>query len=239
MAGDSPEGASGTLVLFSSLFFLVLLGPPPLEAQGVLQDAVMEVALPREPGPVPIRLTYRFRSPGGGGDSDVVPLSLLTPTPTRVRGTEALGTGGSHPFPGFRELRPHYSIGQIVFSPEVTLEYSVAGGWSQDNRVTLPIPAPGWIPENPTPRTFVARVRVPAGWSVLESFPTSVTLRPPDDGGGIYEVAIQGVPSMLILRMARGPAPLVTLEGALDLFIVVVLSLMGLWGLRYLKGVGS
>lgn len=231
------HGMPGSLLL--GVLLLQSLTPSSLGAQGVLRDAVMEVMLPGDPGPVAIRLAYRFRTADPADSVGRVPLSLLTPTPVRVQGRELDREAGAQPFPELRELRPHLFTGQVPFAPQVILQYRVLHAWSDDHRLTLPIPAPGWVPEDPTPRTFVARIHVPAGWSVLESFPTSVTRRPRDDGGGIYEVALQGVPSMLVLRMARGPAPLLTLERVLDLMVVGCLLIMGLWGLVHLRGAGE
>ena len=246
---DLPGGASGIRSRETRVkarpkpggwahLLIVLLGtglanPVPTEAQGLLRDALMEVDLPREPGPVPVRVTYRLLQ---DTLADGVPLTLLSPSPTRVRGKALEREFFFGGFPDFLQVRPHFSTAEVPFVSTLTLEYSVEGAWSGNNRVTLPIPAPGWVPERPLPRTFVARVTAPAGWTVLESFPTSVTQRPPDAGGGVYEVALQGVPSMLILRLSRGPAPVLTLERLLDILVVAGLFLMAVLGLRHLKG---
>ena len=60
--------------------------------------------------------------------------------------------------------------------------------------------------------------------------------RPEGAGGGSYQVALQSVPSMLILRMAEGEAPFLTLERILDILVVSILLVMGLLGVRFLRG---
>jgi len=225
--------------LLTTLWILSLAWPPTVvSSQGTVEGVVMEVALPDGPGPVPVRLTLAFHDGSGAGQA--VPMSLLIPPPVQVAMVEASsGEGQPVPLPVFSEIRPHYWLGELAFHSSVRLDYTVEAGWGEDGRITLPIPAPRWVPSSPHPRTFVARVSVPAGWTVLESFPTSATLRPPDGGEGIYEVALQGVPSMLTVRTGRGGRPLVTLKGALDLAVVSLLILLGVLGLRYLRDSGG
>jgi hypothetical protein len=82
----------------------------------------------------------------------------------------------------------------------------------------------------------VARVTVPEGLTVTESFPTSVVGRPRGAEGGVYEVALQGVPSVLLLRVVQGEAPFLNLERALDILVIATLLAMGVAGVRFLKG---
>jgi hypothetical protein len=187
-------------------------------------------------------MEYRLLPDSGSRE---VGLTLLSPGSTRLLAVRASWAGGSLPLK-LLELRPHYWSGSVTLpaveegSPgqplTLGLTYEVEGGWEDSGRATVPILAVSWVPRDPHPRTFVARVEVPAGVTVTESFPTSVVERPRRAEGGPYEMALQGVPAMLVLRTVQGEAPFVTLEGILDLFVVVTLLLMGALGIRYLKG---
>lgn len=217
----------------------LLLLPGSLFAQGSLADGVLEARLPPEGGPLPVALEYRLLPEAGAGE---VPFTILTPESTRVTALRASWGGGDLPLQ-IRELRPHYWSGALAPLPgedpfTLHLSYTVEEGWSREGRVTVPILAVGWAPREPHPRTFVARVRVPEGLTVTQSFPTSVVDRPRGAEGGLYEVALQGVPSMLVLRVVRGDAPLLNLERTLDLLVLVTLLAMGIAGVRFLRGNG-
>lgn len=221
-------------VLFSLPVLLLGWAPAPACAQGAVDHVLMEVSLPDRPEPIPVRITLTLE--GGPSVAETVPMTLLIPPPVQISVTGATSADGEAlPPPEFSEVRPHYRTAELPFDSSVQLEYSVEGGWSRDGRVTLPIPAPGWVPASPHPRTFVARVAVPSGWTVLESFPTSVTLRPVGGEGGVFEVALQGVPSLLTLRLGRGDPRMVTLQKGLDLVVVSLLLLLGVAGLRFLR----
>lgn len=217
-------------------FGAVLLLFRPLGAQGAVAEAVLEASLTQEAGPVPVTLDYRLL-PGPGARE--VGLTLLTPGDTRLTTVEASAAGEDLALQ-LRELRPHYWSGTVTPLPggdscTIHVSYTVNEAWSGEGRVTVPIPAVSWIPRDPHPRTFVARVRVPGGLTVTESFPTSVVDRPRGDEGGSYEMALQGVPAFLVLRVVRGEAPFLTLERILDALVVAVLVVMGAAGVRFLK----
>jgi len=213
-----------------------------LEAQDALLDGRIEVRLPSPGARIPVTMEYRLLPDSGSRE---VGLTLLSPGSTRLLAVRASWAGGSLPLK-LLELRPHYWTGSVTLptggerspAPPLTvgLTYEVDGGWEESGRATVPILAVTWVPRDPHPRTFVARVEVPAGVSVTESFPTSVVTRPRGAEGGPYEMALQGVPAMLVLRTVQGEAPGVTLEGILDTFVLVFLLLMGALGIRYLKG---
>ncbi|MGW8268133.1 MAG: hypothetical protein ACWGSQ_17330, partial [Longimicrobiales bacterium] len=192
--------------------------------------------------PIPVEMEYRLLPDSGSRE---VGLTLLSPGSTRLLALRASWAGGTLPLT-LLELRPHYWSGSVTLptregerpAPALTLRltYEVDGGWEGPGRATVPILAVTWVPRDPHPRTFVARVDVPAGVTVTESFPTSVVTRPRGAEGGSYEMALQGVPAMLVLRTVQGEAPFLTLEGILDGFVVAVLLLIGALGVRYLKG---
>jgi len=213
------------------------------------------VELPREPGPILVVLELEVQPDSGAAD---LPLTLLTPDDTRLGDLRASWDGGDLSL-RILQLRPHYWEGTVRLpGPDVVpgtgypagvtggirsaprspvtvrIAYRLDGGWEDEGRITVPVPAPAWVPVDPHPETFRARVRVPKGITVTESFPTSVVARPVGSGGGSYEVTLQGMPSMLILRVVLGEAPALTMELLLDGLVVFVLALMGLAGLRYL-----
>jgi hypothetical protein len=227
-----------------SVFAAVLLANAPacepLVGQGFLLDARMDVALLTQPGPVEVRLVFQL---SGTAESLDLPFTLLTPAPSRIVGlTVRCGEEEERLVP--EEIRTHFWTGAIRLPRSVEpgetlsieLRYSVEGAWGEGGRITIPIPAPAWIPEDPHPRSFLATVAVPPDWAVSESFPTSVVRRPEGAGGGSYQLALQSVPSMLILRMAEGEGPFLTLERILDIVVVSILLVMGLLGVRFLRG---
>lgn len=258
MGIGTPSGGSRRSLLWIAGTLLFLPGVPaePLAGQSTIRGAILEADLIQGPGPIPVTLELDVRP-----DSEAVdlPLTLLTPEDTRLSDLRASWEGGDLSL-RVLQLRPHYWTGTVRLpvptetpatgdsgaearslepasrSP-VTLRiaYRVDGGWEGGRRIVVPVPAPTWVPEDPHPGTFRARVRVPEGLTVTESFPTSVVARPDGAEGGTYEVALQGMPSMLVLRVAQGEAPALTLEGVLDVLVVMVLVLMGLAGLRYLR----
>lgn len=218
----------------------LLLLPGFLAAQGSLAEGILETSLPREGGPLSVALEYRLLPEVGARE---VRFTLLAPGSTRVTSVRASSGAGDLPLQ-IRELRPHYWSGAVAPPPgedpfTLRLSYDVEEGWSREDRVIVPVLAVGWAPRDPQPRTFVARVQVPEGLTVAESFPTSVVDRPRGPEGGSYEVALQGVPSMLVLRVVRGDAPLLGLERTLDLLVLAALLAMGIAGVRFLRGGGG
>jgi len=232
----------------------------PGVAQGVLLDARMQVILPSPGESVQVQASYKVQPQAG---ADEIPLSLLAPAPTRIQGLRASlseensapsareGLAPSHDEHSafyFEEIRDYFSEGSVRLTANraeggdplfLHLSYSVEGAWTGGNRATLPLLVPRWVPAEPIPRTFLARVEVPQGRTIVGSFPTSVLERPPPGAGGVYEVGLQGVPSMLILEVVEGRGTFFTLERGLDLFVVLILLVMGAFGVRYLRGMES
>jgi hypothetical protein len=230
-------------------FLSLLLFAGPLAAQGGLLDARMQVTLPPLGEAIHVQLTYRILPAPGAKE---VPLSLLTPEPARVASLRAWLDGQELAFSGqgalgihLERTRDHFSEGSVRLPEDVRegrdalslqLTYTVESPWTKEGRATLPLVVPRWIPDEPTPLTFLANVDVPEGLTIMGSFPTSVLSRPPPGEGGTYEIGLQGVPAMLVLRVVRGEGSLITLERGLDLFVVLILLVMGALGVRYLKG---
>jgi hypothetical protein len=228
-------------VLVFSLGALALPGAAVV-AQDALVQGRMEVGLPSPGTRIPVAMEYRLLPDSGSRE---VGLTLLAPGSTRLLAVRASWAGGSLPLT-LLERRPRYWSGSVTlpsgggFGPAeavtVGLTYEVDGGWEESGRATVPVLAVSWVPRDPHPRTFVARVGVPPGLTVVESFPTSVMERPRGAEGGIYEMALQGVPAFLVLRTVQGEAPFVTLEGTLDALVVLTLLIMAGFGVRYLRG---
>ena len=213
----------------------------PLEAQGVLLEGRVEVDLPGAPGLLPVFLEYDLRPEPGTRE---VELTLLAPGATRLEAPD-LGWGESDLALRLSEIRPRYWTGTLSLpggradSLTLRISYRVAESWEEGGRIVLPLLVPAWAPQEPHPRTFVAGIHVPPGLTVTESFPTSVVMRPDGAEGGRYEVALQGVPAMLVLRVVQGEAPFLTLERVLDILVVGALLIMGALGIRYLRGAGG
>jgi hypothetical protein len=212
-----------------------------LQGQDRLLQGELVVELPAIPEPVPVSLVYVLQ-PGPGATE--VEFTLLAPGATAIGGLEARWDGGSLPL-RMEEIRPRYWTGALrlpaVDRPSLSLQidYLVDGAWGDDGRIALPLITPGWVPQDPHPRTFVAGITVPPGLTILESFPTSVVARPETAQGGRYEIALQGVPAMVVLRTVPGEAPFLTLERFLDILVVSLLLVMGAFGVRYLRREGT
>ena len=251
--------------LLLSLLAVLGLGstatPSPGVAQGVLLWGEVEVRLPSSPGPVEVTSIFVLRPEPGELH---VPLSLLNPRgvhldfqAVEVRGAESLLPERMDPSFRLEEVREHYWEGSVRLpagsevGPDSTflqVSYIVEGAWvgseitgrdagpdGHNGRVTVPILVPRWVPTDPKPTTFRARVLVPSGLTVTGSFPSSV-LRQPDPGQeGAYEMGLQGAPAMLILRIAQGTGTGFSLEGILDLGVVLILLGMGFLGIRHLR----
>ena len=239
-----PVGGVLNLFLFLS----------PLAGQGFLLDARMNVSLPPPGEAVEVRITYRLLPEPG---AEEIPLSALVTEPAAivslralVDGKDVAPSGESLPSLHFQEVRDHFMEGATRLSVpaaavagplSLQLTYLVRGAWPEGAKAVLPLVVPRWAPREPDPTTFVATVEPPLGYAITESFPTSVlsrfasgtnrqSPRPPDS----YEIGLQGVPAMVILRLKEGEVPAVTLERALDLLVVAVLLAMGVMGLRYM-----
>lgn len=248
------------------LAFLALLPGPRLQAQGVLLEGQASARISADSGGVQVGLLYRLLPDSGTRD---VPLSLLTPDPVRLTSLTAwLGRGEWGPVAGFsgiegrdvsappgaegevlslREVRAHYREGVFHIPDSVGegdtlslgIAYTLEGVRTAGGRLTIPLVAPRWVPVDPAPTTFQARVDVPPGLTVTGSFPTSVLSRPPEGEGGAFEVGLQGVPAALILWTTTGQAPPLTLERGLDLLVVASLLLLGAMGFRALVRKGE
>jgi hypothetical protein len=209
----------------------------------------LEVSLPQGEEAIRVQIAYRILPEPGTGE---VPLSALTMEPTRLLGLRASLGGEEADVPGregiplrLGQTRDHFHEGSVRL-PEITgpegarlslhVGYTVEGAWTKSGTATIPLIVPRWIPADPTPETFLARIDVPEGLTIVESFPTSVLKRPPPGKGGVYEIGLQGVPAMLVLRVVPGAGSFLTLERTLDLLVVLILLGMGALGVRYLRG---
>lgn len=195
-----------------------------------------------------MQIAYRILPEPGTGE---VLLSALTMEPTRILDLRASLGGEESDLPGgegipirMGQTRDHFLEGSVRLperagagGPPLSLQlgYVVEGAWTKPGRATIPLVVPRWIPADPNPETFLARVQVPEGRTIVESFPTSVIGRPLPGAGGVYEIGLQGVPAMLVLRIERGEGSFLTLEGTLDLLVILVLLGMGLMGFRYMR----
>lgn len=221
--------------MIGTRFFLLagvlgtLFPPAALKGQGALLNARLEAVLPPGSAPIQVHLSLTLLP---DDSATVLPLTLLTPEGTRVEGLRA----GDTPVP-LSEIRPHYWTADVPLGAETTLElfYSVFGAMGEKGRLTLPVPAPAWVPEDPGPDTFLAALSVPQGTGITETFPTSVLRRPEGLEGGELHLSLQSVPSMLLLRTVNGEVPLLTVPRILDMMVLALLLGMGLLGLQYLR----
>lgn len=253
------SGLAGAFLLALFLSTGAVLG------QSTMVGGRMEAVLALGPEAIPVSMDYRIL-PGPGVRA--MGFSILLTGPARVDSLRAFREGAELPV-ALRELRPGYWTGEVSLdlpvsgsgqmpppgatnregeealptTPpeplEVRLTYVVKDAWEGEGRVVLPTVALEWVPSDPHPRTFIGELLIPRGLSVVESFPTSVTSRPESSEGGAYEVALQGVPALLMLRTVTGEPPFLTLERSLDAFVILLLIIMGVVGVRFLRGGGG
>jgi hypothetical protein len=215
------------------------LGAEGDRTSGRLLRARMEADLARGTDQVTVTLEYQVAA---GPDALSIPLSVLLMDPAVLSPIRA-EVDGTPASVALREVRPLYFAGKIALdsgagpsdSVGITLTYRVTGNPPRAERAVLPLVVPLWEPSNARPQTFQATVRIPAGLSITGSFPTSVLSRPRGDEGGAMVVGLQGVPSVLTLRLATGEPPLLTVERALDGVVVLGLLLMAVVGWRHLR----
>ncbi len=187
----------------------------PLAGQGLLQDARLTVSLPVPGEVVRVEMTYRLLPEPGVQE---IPLSALVRSPAQilslrasVDGEEATPFNQTGPSLRLEEVRDHFmeglfrlpvpaAAGENTLSLQLT--YLVRGAWKSGAEAVLPLVVPRWIPKEPGPRTFLALVEPPAGYTITESFPTSVLARPTLRGDSPsvgqterYEIGLQGVPA--------------------------------------------
>jgi hypothetical protein len=87
-------------------------------------------------------------------------------------------------------------------------------------------------PEETSPDLFQAELRVPAGWTVSEGFPTALSA---GGEGGVYRVALPVVPSVVSFRARADGAWRPGLPLLLDLTGVGVLLAFAVAGWRHLR----
>jgi hypothetical protein len=149
--------------------------------------------------------------------------------------------------PGFELalVRDHYWEGKVPIPSDLirngnalalTFTYDLLGAWSGIGRADIPLVVPLWSPADPTPETFQAKIHLPSGYSVTSSFPTSLASRASLPPGQPFELGLQAVPAVLVLRISPGEGPLFTLEGSLDAIVLLILLTMGIMGFRFLRG---
>lgn len=110
----------------------------------------------------------------------------------------------------------------------------------QEDRFDLavPIPIPDRPPDGAPERLFVAEVRLPPGFALVERFPTVPVVRRLEGEVPVYEMALPVVPSLLRVRARSGPPPLVTFGRAVDMGVIGALLLLGAVGWRLFRRSG-
>lgn len=101
--------------------------------------------------------------------------------------------------------------------------------------LAVPIPIPDRPPVGAPERLFVAEVRLPPGFALVERFPTVPVVRRMEGEVPVYELSLPVVPSLLRVRGRSGPPPLVTFGQALDIGVIGALLILGLVGWRLVR----
>ncbi len=195
-----------------------------------------------ETGAVAVSMTYRLRVEPG---TRVIPFTGLLFAPTTVDrisarvGGEALPVRppptGEPRMEGGIELPADLSAGGPV---SLDLEYRVLNAVVAEGegvRVTLPMLAVDWAPEEARPGVFQADVTLPEGMEAREIFPVTPT------GGtapGMARATLQVVPAVVRVRARPEGSLALSLPGALELLVLVVVIACGMAGLRRVRRAG-
>jgi hypothetical protein len=119
----------------------------------------------------------------------------------------------------------------------VELRYRVADAVLRDGTrldIRTPILLVDAVPATSADRFFDAELRLPSGITVTESFPTVARTHVTAAGGERYAIAMQVVPSLLRWRATVGPAPRLSFEARVDLFLLVAIGALAALGARAL-----
>lgn len=211
---------------------------------GAVRSASLEADLTVRGNGVRVRIAYRLTVPP---DLEAVPLSGLSVRGTRISGLEArLGRGEPAPLswdagadsPAGRARVP---IRGALDGDTATLELtyrvepteSLAG---EDGRIRLPVVQVAWPPEEARPGTFRARLELPQDAYVTETFPTVLgQAEATTEGVRRYELDLQVVPALVSVGLQEGEPPVLTFGRAVDVAVVGLLAVLGVWGFRALR----
>lgn len=136
--------------------------------------------------------------------------------------------------------RPPLVAGRVPLTPgaepgELSLAYELPGdGRSGSGMIDLRVPLllVDWPPDEAREGMFSARISLPAGYTVVERFPTVPLVETSVPGGRTaVELSLPAIPSMLRLRARRGAARL-TFAARVD--VAVVLGLFALATLAWM-----
>lgn len=246
--GGTPRGTSRWLAVlaavWSGLLWPAAFGPrwttlPALQAQEVRGPTVngAHMIVDATENEARVSITYVLHVPGG---IDRIPITLLTPEPALVG--DLTTVGGGRVSLGEMPLSPTAQrTGWLALTPaaqaedlDVTVTYLVANATTLDgdrSRTVVPVLAVDWPVAEALPGTFQARIQLPQDMVAYETFPTAtggLALAGTDPGPSEVELSV--LPAYLSIRARQGSAPLFSVPRATDLFVVLVLVAMGVWG---------
>ena len=121
---------------------------------------------------------------------------------------------------------------------EVQAEYTVAravSGSGDALRVQVPVLSVDAAPEDSRPGFFTARVTVPGGWAISETFPTAMARVDDAGDGAVYGADLPVVPATLSLRARTDAGWHPGLPLLLDVFTLLVVAAFSFVGWRYLR----
>ncbi len=124
-------------------------------------------------------------------------------------------------------------VGRILVTYRVRSVLDADGGvlWGRIPVLTVDRP-----PGEPAPGLFVARLRLPPRWRVIEGFPTGLARV---DEAGAHEVSLSVVPAVVGFRARTGGAWRPDLPLVLDALAAVAVGLFVLVGWRHLMKVAA
>lgn len=226
---------------------LLVLVPSTLEGQeaapeprvvGARFEARIGAAEGGAPAQSRVQLVYRLL-PAPGVDS--VPLKGLAFFGNRPEGVEAAfeGRAPAHvPLDSprgdlLRARLPLPSDAAPGDTVALTLSYALDRAIPEEARdfdLVLPVLYVDWRPLGAPGDMFVATVRIPANYSVVETFPTVPKNVSAAGGERSYDFRVQVIPSMIRFRGHVGEPPLLTFARKVDAGVVLILLAAGAFG---------
>jgi len=205
-------------------------GPPPGEHTILRAAAAVDLSrTPRAP-----TVLVEIELPAGGGR---MPFRILQ-SAGAMAGLPLATAGGRQLGLALSRLDEDAIEGTVDLPPatgspvRLTLRYEVSQR-GPEGRYRLPLPVPEWPPGPDAGDTFTATVRVPAGVTMRDPFPSRAARRA-DTAGAVYSFALPAVPSRLAFDLrpdARGPS----VGLLIDVAVAVLLAALALYGWRRLR----
>jgi hypothetical protein len=208
--------------------------------QGRLIRAELTVVPEASASEIAVRMQYSLRPAG----DTVVPLSIVLFDSASISDVHVSLDGRTVPVEGLADGSTSHRSGTIRLAPSsaamdslrLDLDYTVHTRENGNRvRIQVPVMAVTWPPEEAGPRTFLATLQAPPGYSAWDPLPSGLREIRHDGGARWYEASLQVVPAIFSFRLGEGRAPRFGLSAFLDTSVVVLLAVFTWIGWRHFR----